>query len=207
MRLVVKLNAARAPFALLALGCAKSPPDSADTPPDTEAPAADADGSVPLSDANNFAYEGVLDAPSLPLAELTDVALDWSGLTTDLRCNALDPVADIDNTALLVFPYLTEEEVEAGLSDDSLDQADLVLPGRHDKLSTFSMVNLVARQIGIQCAASLDAEPGLQRSGRIVEPAMDDLAVSRRYALPDVALLLEYQHSQPPQSNPAQSAF
>jgi hypothetical protein len=129
---------------LLALGCAKSPPDSADTPPDTEAPAADADGSVPLSDANNFAYEGVLDAPSLPLAELTDVALDWSGLTTDLRCNALDPVADIDNTALLVFPYLTEEEVEAGLSDDSLDQADLAvylsyLPGDTTRLNLSNM--------------------------------------------------------------------
>ncbi len=130
---------------LLALACAKAPDGAAaDTDGAADVPAAATDGSVPLTDANNFAYEGVLDAPSLPLAELNDVALDWSDLTTDLRCNALDPVADIDNTALLVFPYLTEEEVEAGLSDDSLDQADLAvylsyLPGDTTRLNLSNM--------------------------------------------------------------------
>ncbi len=117
---------------LLALGCVQSPGDDAadlvvddDTAPaDTDTGPA-ADGSVPLSDANNYTYEGVLDAPAFPVAALSDATLDWSALRTDLRCNALDPVADIDNAALLVFPHLTEQEVEQGLSDDSLDQAAL----------------------------------------------------------------------------------
>ncbi|MDP2311916.1 MAG: hypothetical protein Q8P41_03360 [Pseudomonadota bacterium] len=108
---------------LLAVGCVRSGEDTGAG--DTDLPAPAADGNVPLGDPNNFTYEGVLDAPSFPLAERTDGTLDWSALRTDLRCNALDPVADIDNASLLNFPYLTEEEVELGLSDDNLDQADL----------------------------------------------------------------------------------
>lgn len=114
---------------LLALAaCVSTPGDRApeDTAPDTDdTPAAAADGSVPLGDANNFAYVGTLDAPSFAVAERADVSLSWERLVTDLRCHGLDPVADIDNTALLVFPYLTEEEVERGLSEDTMEQADL----------------------------------------------------------------------------------
>ncbi|MFN7143462.1 MAG: hypothetical protein ACK4YP_06795 [Myxococcota bacterium] len=112
----------------LLVACVSAPGDTAsgDTAPvDTDAPAAAADGSVPLGDANNFSYVGTLDAPSFAVAERADVSLSWERLATDLRCNGLDPVADIDNTALLVFPYLTEEEVERGLSEDTMEQADL----------------------------------------------------------------------------------
>ncbi len=114
-------------FSLLA-ACAEGaagPEDSGPVESGGGTPSPDADGDVTLHDGNNFSYVGTLDAPSFGMAEQSDATLDWSGLTTDLRCNALDPVADIDNTALLNFPYLTEEEVEQGLSDDSLDQSDL----------------------------------------------------------------------------------
>lgn len=118
---------------LLALGCIVKDADPVGETgvDDTDVEPA-ADGTVPLTDAANYRYEGVLDAPSFPIAEGADAVLDWSGLTTDLRCNALDPVADIDNTSLLVFPYLTELEVEQGLSDDNLDQADLAVYLSHE---------------------------------------------------------------------------
>lgn len=84
-------------------------------------------GAVPLLDANSYSYTGVLDAPSFPVAALSDATLGWSGLTDDIQCHALDPVADIDDTALIVFPYLSEAEVEDGLSNDSLSQADMTV--------------------------------------------------------------------------------
>ena len=71
----------------------------------------DPSGLVPLTDANNYTYQGTLDAPSTPVKELADIRISWASLSTDLQCHDLDPVADIDNTVLLVFPYLSQEEV------------------------------------------------------------------------------------------------
>jgi len=85
----------------------------------------DESGTITLTDANNYTYTGQLDGPTLPMAELSDVTISWASLSADLQCHDLDPVADIDNTALLVFPYLTEEEVEDGLSTDTLQQVDV----------------------------------------------------------------------------------
>lgn len=118
-------------ISLLACG---SPADDTGTPKDsgeetgesgetgeTAAPT----GDMVLTDANNYAYSGLLDAPSVTTAELTDIHFDWSRLTLDLQCHEVDPVKDIDNIALLAFPYLSEEEVEAGLSAGDLQQVDL----------------------------------------------------------------------------------
>jgi hypothetical protein len=103
-----------------------SPPSQAPVGEDPEdLPAPDPTGAVVLTDAANYTFSGTLDAPSFPVAPETDVTLEWSTLTTNLRCQPLDPVADIDNTALLYFPYLTEAEIEQGLSMDTLNQADL----------------------------------------------------------------------------------
>jgi hypothetical protein len=85
----------------------------------------DADGTVHLGADNNYSFVGLLDGPSFPLAELSDATLSWDNLDRDLQCHELDPVADIDNIALLVFPRLTEEEVEDGLSNNNLNQVDL----------------------------------------------------------------------------------
>lgn len=53
------------------------------------------------------------------------MGLDWSGLTRDLQCHETDPVGDIDNAALMVFPYLNQAEVAVGLAHDTLQQVDL----------------------------------------------------------------------------------
>jgi hypothetical protein len=91
---------------------------SAAVPPDD-------DGTVHLLDANNYAFTGLLDGPSFPLRSLQDATLSWADLQQDLQCHDLDPVLDVDNAALLVFPRLTEEEVEDGLSNNTLAQVDL----------------------------------------------------------------------------------
>ena len=88
------------------------------TPPDS-------DGTVHLGADNNYSFVGLLDGPSFPLAELSDATLSWADLDRDLQCHDLDPVADIDNVALLVFPRLSEAEVEDGLSNNNLAQVDL----------------------------------------------------------------------------------
>jgi hypothetical protein len=92
---------------------------------ETDPPPPAADGTVTLADANNYAYEGTLDAPSFRVAPDPAVTIDWSALRTDIQCHALDPVADIDNAVLLNFPYLGEQEVEAGLADGALAQVDM----------------------------------------------------------------------------------
>jgi hypothetical protein len=85
---------------------------------------ADTEGLV-LTDANNYQYSATLDAPTFSLAAESDNTLSWGDLSSDLLCHDIDPVADIDNVALLVFPYLSEEEVEAGFAADTLAQSDL----------------------------------------------------------------------------------
>ncbi len=80
---------------------------------------------VTFGNANNYSFEGTLHVPSFPVHEQADVDLAWDTLTHDLQCHTLDPVADIDNVGLMVFPYLDHAEVEAGLARDSLQQVDM----------------------------------------------------------------------------------
>jgi len=112
----------------LLVACLDAADDSADTaelgqavdPPDPS-------GLIALGDGNNYGFDGQLDGPTIPLAAEQDATIDFSGLDKDLQCHDLDPVADVDNVALLMFRYLTETEVEAGLSTDSLEMADMSL--------------------------------------------------------------------------------
>lgn len=78
-----------------------------------------------LEDHHNYQFTGTLEVPETLTTALVDFAVDWSALSLDMQCHPTDPVADIDNLALLVFPYLTTTEVEAGLSGSNLLQADL----------------------------------------------------------------------------------
>lgn len=82
-------------------------------------------GALPFANENNYSFAGDLTIPSYPLAAGEDVRLDWTGLTRDLQCHEADPVADIDNAALMVFPYLNQAEVAVGLAHDTLQQVDL----------------------------------------------------------------------------------
>lgn len=107
---------------LLMLACREEPVGSG---PKSTTPEADPSGLVPLRDVNNYAYRGDIDVPSFPTVAGADIRFDWSGADNDLQCHDLDPVADIDNLSVLVLPNLDEAGVEAGLSNDTLQQADM----------------------------------------------------------------------------------
>ncbi len=49
----------------------------------------------------------------------------------------------------------------------------------------------------IEPPAAVDAEAGLQRSGGIVEPGVDDLGVARRHALADAGFPFQDNHRFP----------
>jgi hypothetical protein len=107
---------------LVALACSEeedSRPAAAET--GDPAPAA----TFRVTDANNYDFASAIDAPSVRTLEFADLTIDWSALGSDMQCHDVDPVADIDNLGLMAFPYLSEEEVEAGLSAGTIEQADL----------------------------------------------------------------------------------
>jgi hypothetical protein len=85
----------------------------------------------------------------------------------------------------------------SGLVEDRVEAGDLVLAGRHHQLAAFAVGDLPWVEEGVERAPPLDAEPGLQRPGRIVEPAVDDLGVARGNALADVASFSSTSDDQP----------
>ncbi len=129
-------------LSVLALACS-SGADLAteDSGPTTTAPPGPPPTELVLTDANNYAYTGALDVPSVRTAEAVDLRFDWSALTKDMLCHDLDPVADVDNLSMLYFPNLTEAEIEAGMQANALIQVDL---GAY-----------VSRAVGDETAASL----------------------------------------------------
>lgn len=96
-------------------------------------PAADDDAcpdegaEVVFADGNGYAFDGALDIASTDLADGVEPVFDWSGLTRDLQGHPLDPASEVDNAAVVVLRDVTEEEVEHGLSNDSLEQSAVAL--------------------------------------------------------------------------------
>ena len=80
--------------------------------------------SISLTDANNYPLGGTIDVPSVVTRSAADVSFDWSALRDDLQCHDVDPSVDIDTAALVRFGHLTQDEVEYGLAQNSLQQAD-----------------------------------------------------------------------------------
>jgi len=80
-----------------------------------------------LTDDNNYVFAGSMDVTPYEVAELTDITIDWSQLTEDLQTHEMDPEVDINTSAVVVFRYLTNDEVEIGLSENTLEQADVAL--------------------------------------------------------------------------------
>lgn len=97
-----------------------------------------------LADEHNYTIEASLAIPSIDVAELSDVVFDWSDVTSDLQCHAVDPVADIDTISLMLFRNLTQEEIAAGLADGSLEQTELgaFLNGEPADATTWNLVDL-----------------------------------------------------------------
>lgn len=80
---------------------------------------------VLLSDANNYAFESSIAATSQVVAAGEDTNVDWSGLTTDLLGEPMDPVAEVSEVRIVRFGSLTQEEILADISNDALKQSDV----------------------------------------------------------------------------------
>jgi hypothetical protein len=106
---------------LALLGCS-DPKDTADS----AEPVEPCDACV-LSDSNNFSYSVDLDVARISLAELADVTVDWSGLTTNFYGLPMDPAVDVEEAWLVVFLNATADEIEADLAADTLDQSDVTV--------------------------------------------------------------------------------
>lgn len=78
-----------------------------------------------LSDANNYAFAGTLDIPSFETVEARDIEICWDEMVEDLQCHALDPLTDVANVGLVRFGTLGQDEVEVGLAQNDLQQADM----------------------------------------------------------------------------------
>ncbi len=106
---------------LLPLGCDREEPTGCD-------PVEEACGDeITLTDEGNYAIDAELDIASYPVAELTDITIYWDQLTQDMQGHELTPDEDIDTVAAAVFRYLTEEEVEQGLTNDTILMKDVGL--------------------------------------------------------------------------------
>lgn len=77
-----------------------------------------------LSDANNYTFSGALTLPSIETAEHSDLQICWDEVTQDIQCHDVDPALDIDNVGLVRFGSLSHADVEAGLSNNDLQQSD-----------------------------------------------------------------------------------
>ncbi len=112
-----------------------------------------AGGTIELGDENNYEFNGTLDIHSYdvteavypcedPDNEVCDLQICWDQITEDLQVHAMDPAADIDMVSLVVFQHLTQEEVEIGLSENSLQQVDMTLFVNNTDFGDDTCINL-----------------------------------------------------------------
>lgn len=84
-------------------------------------------GVLTVTDANNYTYSADITIGSVTVAPQTDVAIDWSSLTVDLR--GRDVVADdIREVTLIEFTTLSQAEVEAQIENNQLRSESGELP-------------------------------------------------------------------------------
>lgn len=108
-----------APLSLL--GC-ETPVDDDDSVADDDS--GPVDESLDLTDANNYSYTNAISIASQDVEIGQDFEIDFSALTVDIQLHDMDPAEDIDGASLIYFPILSQEEVEAAISEDSLTQPD-----------------------------------------------------------------------------------
>lgn len=81
----------------------------------------DADGNLLLlaQSEHNYRFSSELELSLTSVAPNSDLSFDWSALTADFLGHQVDPLADIDTVAVILWA-LTPEEVKAKLNADEL---------------------------------------------------------------------------------------
>jgi hypothetical protein len=85
------------------------------------------DGSVALTDAQNYTYEIDLDIQEAPLAASADAVVDWSTLDRDIWGQPVIPGNDVRSIDLLWLRDLDEAGVEEAIVTGSFNQASIGL--------------------------------------------------------------------------------
>jgi len=80
---------------------------------------------ITLEDANNYSFQSTIDAENTEIKAGEDATVDWSGVTTSLLGEAVDPAA-IDEVGVAKFATdMTQDDVLQGINDGTLVQSDL----------------------------------------------------------------------------------
>jgi hypothetical protein len=106
-------------------------------------------GNIMLNDDNNYSSHSTLTLNTIDTKAATEQDICWTGLTQDLQCHNVDPLADIDNVSLIRFQKTHEEVQQMLISGGEFDQSQVdVYRQRHAdhqstcaKLSEFTSID------------------------------------------------------------------
>ena len=105
----------------LAAGCGSG----ADESPD-EQPAASCSAAVLADEKSNYAFSSTIEFEPITVADVSNLAFDWSGLTQDFQGRELSPATDLD-LAIVMFWDMPLDQFEAELNADALFTQDLIV--------------------------------------------------------------------------------
>lgn len=88
-------------------------------------PELDEDGNMLLlaHESNNYSFTSSLEIVTTPVTPLSNLSIDWSGVTEDFLGNPIDPTVDIESVYVIVW-RLTVEQMKEKLNADTLGTPD-----------------------------------------------------------------------------------
>lgn len=101
---------------LLAIACGSSTPAPSVTC---------TNGNIVANEANDYAFSSTITLPSVTVKSMSNLMVDWSGVTKDFLGHPIDPVSDL-NTIFLLLVDLPVATLQAQLNADSFSQSDIV---------------------------------------------------------------------------------
>ncbi len=121
MSSIVKRISYGAYVCALALGCASN-----DGREPTDAAPATCPADVAATETSNYAFSSTITLTPVPVASMSNLVFDWSGLTRDFMGHDLAPATDL-NLAMVMFWNMPLAEFEKQLNADDLFTADLIV--------------------------------------------------------------------------------
>jgi hypothetical protein len=81
---------------------------------------------VVADEASNYAFSSTITFEPVTVAQMSNLAFDWSGLTQDFEGHELSPGTELE-TAIVMFWDMPLDEFEAQLNADALYTSDLIV--------------------------------------------------------------------------------
>lgn len=82
-------------------------------------------GNIVANEANDYAFSSTIMLPSVTVKSMSNLMVDWGGVTKDFLGHPVDPVADL-NTIFLLLVDLPAATFQEQLNADSFSQSDIV---------------------------------------------------------------------------------